>query len=110
MTTPFERLADVDQTIHAPARLAILTALSVCEQADFTYLKRITGLTQGNLGSHLGKLEEAALVEIEKSFAGRTSRTSVRLLPAGRDAITGWWAAMEEARAATAAWSPDDDG
>ena len=108
MTTPFEHLANTDPTIHAPARLAILTALSVCEQADFTYLKRITGLTQGNLGSHLAKLEDTGLIEVEKPFLGRTSRTSVRLLPAGRRAIEGWWAAMEEARAATATWSPDD--
>jgi len=108
MNTPFERLAEVDPMVHTPARLAILTALSVCEQADFTYLRRITGLTQGNLGSHLLKLETGGLVKVEKSFSGRTPRTSVRLLPTGRTAITAWWAAMEQARGDATSWTPDD--
>ena len=43
MSTPFEQLANLDRMVHDPARLAILTALSACERADFLFLLRITG-------------------------------------------------------------------
>ena len=55
----------VDRLIHEPGRLAILTVLSSAASADFVFLRRATGLTAGNLSSHLGRLEEAGLVEIE---------------------------------------------
>ena len=58
----------LDRLIHEPARLAILTVLSSVRAADFVFLQHTTGLTQGNLSSHLTKLEEAGLVRIEKSF------------------------------------------
>jgi len=53
MSAPFERLAELDRLVHEPARLAIMTALSACERADFLYLQRLTGLSRGNLSSHL---------------------------------------------------------
>ena len=65
MPTPFEHLASVNRLVHEPARLAILTALSACDKADFVFLVNVTGLTKGNLSSHLSKLEQAGLVEIE---------------------------------------------
>jgi|SRR5687767_9041766 DNA-binding transcriptional ArsR family regulator len=66
--TPFERLASFDRLVHEPARLAILTALSACEKADFVFLRSLTRLTKGNLSSHLSKLEHAGLVSLEKMF------------------------------------------
>ncbi|MEM9036871.1 MAG: transcriptional regulator [Actinomycetota bacterium] len=107
MTTPFERLKDVDPLVHAPARLAILTALSACRSADFTYLRRITGLTQGNLGSHLTKLEDGGLVSVKKSFVGRKPQTTASLTDAGRAAIDGWWAAIDRARGDTEEWNEE---
>jgi DNA-binding transcriptional ArsR family regulator len=65
---PFEELAALDRLIHEPARLALLTALTSCESADFLYLQRITGLSKGNLSSHLSKLEESGLVTVEKHW------------------------------------------
>jgi DNA-binding transcriptional ArsR family regulator len=102
--TPFEQLAGLDRRIHDPARLAILTALSSCERADFLFLQRITGLTKGNLSSHLSKLEEAGLVEIEKRFVGKKTQTLVRLSDAGRQSIEGYWRDMEEIRESAARW------
>ncbi|HEY3056658.1 MAG TPA: transcriptional regulator, partial [Thermoanaerobaculia bacterium] len=61
---PFERLAGLDRLVHEPARLSILTALSACKSADFLFLQRLTGLSKGNLSSHLSKLEEGGLVAI----------------------------------------------
>jgi hypothetical protein len=49
MPTPFEHLAALNRLVHDPSRLAILTALSACEKADFTFLLNVTGLTKGNL-------------------------------------------------------------
>lgn len=80
-------IADIDRTIHAPARLMILAFLSVVEGADFTFLLNQTGLTRGNLSSHLSKLEQAGYISIEKEFVDRIPRTLIRLTPDGREAI-----------------------
>jgi DNA-binding transcriptional ArsR family regulator len=105
-TTPFEQLANLDRLVHDPARLSILTALSACERADFLFLLRITGLTKGNLSSHLSKLEEAGLVEIEKRFVGKKTQTLARLSDAGRRTIETYWKEIEELRESAAQWQP----
>jgi DNA-binding MarR family transcriptional regulator len=102
--TPFEQIANLDRRIHDPARLSILTALSACERADFLFLLRITGLTKGNLSSHLSKLEEVALVEIEKRFVDKKTQTLVRLSDAGRQAIESYWQEMKELHESAARW------
>ena len=81
---------NVDRVIHEPARLRILALLSGAEQVDFLFLTRETGLTKGNLSSHLGKLEEAAYVEIEKTFRGKIPLTLARLTPKGRAALKSY--------------------
>lgn len=80
-------ISDIDRTIHAPARLMILAFLSVVESADFTFLKNQTGLTRGNLSSHLSKLEEAGYISVQKEFVERIPRTLIRLTGDGRAAI-----------------------
>lgn len=105
-TTPFEQIANLDRRVHDPARLAILTALSACDRADFLFLLRITGLTKGNLSSHLSKLEEAGLVEIEKRFVEKKTQTLARLTDEGRQAIETYWKEMEELRTSAAQWQP----
>ena len=93
MTTPADssggitQLGDLDPVIHAPARLMIVTALYVVEAADFVFLRKQTGLTRGNLSSHLMKLEEAHYVAVEKKFVHRTPRTVIRLTQEGRAAF-----------------------
>ena len=98
MTKPFEELAGLDKIIHEPARLSIMTALSACSNADFTFLQQLTGLTKGNLSSHLSKLEEAGLVTIEKRFVGKTPNTLVSLTDDGRAAIERHWQLLENLR------------
>jgi DNA-binding transcriptional ArsR family regulator len=104
--TPFEQLAHLDRLVHDPARLAILTALSACERADFLFLQRITGLTKGNLSSHLAKLEEAGLIEIEKRFVDKKTQTLARLSGPGREAVGSYWKEMESLRKSAARWRP----
>jgi DNA-binding transcriptional ArsR family regulator len=81
---------DVDRIIHEPARLMIVALLSGSREADFLFLMRETGLTKGNLSSHLAKLEESEYVEIEKKFRGKIPLTLVRLTPKGRTALQNY--------------------
>ena len=77
----------VDRLIHEPARLAIMTNLYVVESANATYLLQQTGLTWGNLGSHLSKLEDAGYARITKGFKGKQPETTISLTPRGRTAL-----------------------
>ena len=89
----------LDRLIHEPARLAILTVLSSVDDADFVFLQRATGLTQGNLSSHLTRLETAGLVAIDKRFVGRKPNTSVGLTAHGRERIARHWEQLERLKA-----------
>jgi DNA-binding MarR family transcriptional regulator len=86
----------IDSVIHAPARLKIVTQLYVVEAADATFLVNQTGLTWGNLSTHLGKLEESGYVVVEKEFRGRRPCTMVRLTESGRAAFREYRATMKE--------------
>lgn len=85
----------LDRLIHEPGRLAILTVLSSVKAADFVFLQRTTGLTKGNLSSHLTKLEEAGLVEIEKRFVRKKPNTNVALTAVGKRRIANHWEQLE---------------
>ena len=77
----------IDRVIHEPARLLITAHLYVIESADYVFLMQNTGLTWGNLSSHLSKLEAAGYVEITKEFVERKPHTMVKLTEAGRSAF-----------------------
>jgi len=87
-------MRDLDRIIHEPARLQIVALLAAVKEADFLFLQRETALTKGNLSSHLGKLEETAYVEIEKTFRGKIPLTVVRLTPKGRAAFAEYRKAL----------------
>jgi DNA-binding MarR family transcriptional regulator len=80
-------LAGIDQIIHAPARLMILAYLYVVESADYVFLMRLTGLTWGNIATHLNKLEESGYVEIQKTFKGKKPQSNLRMTEQGRAAF-----------------------
>jgi DNA-binding MarR family transcriptional regulator len=90
MTGALRDLTDLDRIIHEPARLMIVSLLYVSKEADFVYLLRETGLTKGNLSSHLVRLEEAAYVRIEKTFRGKLPLTLCSLTDAGRTAFENY--------------------
>ncbi|MBN1821093.1 MAG: transcriptional regulator [Prolixibacteraceae bacterium] len=77
------KIIALDKTIHEPVRIAILTLLMVVEKADFIYLKSNLQITQGNLSSHLCKLETAGYVEIEKTFKGKRPLTLIKVTEEG---------------------------
>jgi DNA-binding MarR family transcriptional regulator len=103
----FEEMAELNRLIHEPARLSILTALSMVDQADFVFLKRLTGLTVGNLSSHLGKLVEANLIYVEKQFLHNRPNTLIKITPSGREAIQKHWQQLESLRQRVHNWSPE---
>jgi len=91
-----QRLADLDQLIHAPARLMILTYLYVVDSADYVFIMRQTGLTWGNLATHLSKLEEAGYVEVQKTFNGKKPQSILRLTEQGRAAFKAYKKSMQQ--------------
>jgi DNA-binding MarR family transcriptional regulator len=77
----------IDRVIHEPGRLVIMANLYVVESADFLFLMRQTGLTFGNLSSHMSKLEEAGYIEVVKDFVDRKPHTILRMTGKGRAAF-----------------------
>jgi DNA-binding MarR family transcriptional regulator len=80
-------IAGINRLIHEPARLMILAVLYVIDSADFLFLMRQTGLTRGNLSSHMSKLEDAGYINVKKEFADKVPRTLLRLTKQGKDAF-----------------------
>ncbi|MBO9544274.1 transcriptional regulator [Caulobacter sp.] len=93
MTPKFD-ISGLDDVIHGRVRLGIVAYLASAEVADFTELKTLLEVTQGNLSIHLRKLEEAEYVSIDKSFVGRKPLTRVRLTETGRAAFARYLKAM----------------
>jgi DNA-binding transcriptional ArsR family regulator len=91
-------LPQIDRLIHEPARLMILTVLSACESADFTFLQTATGLSKGNLSVQISRLEEGRLIEVDKVIRNKKTLTTIRLTRSGRGKIMKYWATMDEVR------------
>lgn len=92
-------MSEFNKLIHEPARLRImatLVALRKNEQIDFGSLGKLLDLSDGNLGSHLQKLESAGYVNIEKTFEGKRPKTYVALATEGRQAFRAHVKALEE--------------
>lgn len=89
-------IADLDRVIHEPARLMILALLYVVESADFLFLMRQTGLTRGNLSSHMSRLEAAGYIDIEKEFVDKKPHTMLRLTDEGRAAFQEYRQSMKQ--------------
>ena len=85
-----------DHLIHAPVRLAILSALISVKEADFNFLKEAIDTSDGNLSVHLSKLEDAGYIEINKSFVGKRPRTSCTLTDKGRKAFKNYVETIEQ--------------
>ena len=78
---------EIDKMIHEPARLLLMANLYVVESADFLFLMRQTGMTFGNLSSHMSKLEAAGYLDVEKEFVGKKPNTKLSLTEMGRQAF-----------------------
>ena len=76
----------IDDAIHGRLRLGIMAYLSTVSPVPFVELKAKVNATDGNLSTHLTKLEEAGYVKLEKKFQGKKPLTLVHLTKAGRAA------------------------
>jgi len=91
-------MAELNETIHQPVRLRIMASLVTLEpgnEVDFTYLRELLDVTDGNLGAHLRKLEEAGYIAVNKTFVERKPRTFVSVTPEGRKIFKEHVAALE---------------
>ena len=80
-------LPSIDKIIHEPARLDILAVLYVIKESDFIFLKNQTGMTWGNLSSHLSKLEDAGYIRVKKEISNKKTKTRINLTDEGRSAF-----------------------
>lgn len=91
-------MAELNDLIHQPVRLRImsaLTSLEAREQVDFSFLKEKLALTDGNLGAHLRALEDAGYILVEKTFVERRPKTFVAASANGRKAFSAHVAALQ---------------
>lgn len=89
-------LPELNPVIHGKLRLALLSLLTGVEDAEFTWLRDKTGSTDGNLGAHLARLEEAGYVRAKKKFVNRKPRTRYRMTDAGHQALTDYIHALKQ--------------
>jgi DNA-binding MarR family transcriptional regulator len=89
---------ELNEIIHQPVRLRIMAALvslNAGDEVDFTYLRDLLEVTDGNLGAHLRKLEEAGYILVNKVFVERKPRTYVSVSAEGRRVFQEHVAALE---------------
>jgi len=91
-----KQVIGTDKIIHEPARIVLLAILAAADQVDFTFLLNETGLSQGNLSSHLSKLETAGYVSIEKTFRKKRPRTLISMNEKGKTAFRDYVNTMRE--------------
>ena len=91
-----EKILQLDPLIHAPTRLAIMSILISVEKANFTFLKESIGTTDGNLSTHLTKLEAKRLIKIQKTFKGKKPQTICAITKEGRKAYLNYIDQLEQ--------------
>ena len=85
----------LDPILHSELRLAVMSLLAGVDSADFTYLKKQTGATSGNLSVQIDKLTTAGYITVEKSFKGKMPCTTCMITPAGLAAFNEYVEALK---------------
>ena len=92
-------MAELNETIHQPVRLRIMAALVTLDtgnELDFTYLRKLLDVTDGNLASHLKGLEKEEYILVHKSFLGRKPNTNYEATEKGKKAFKLHLDALEQ--------------
>ena len=89
-------IQNINKAFDHRIRLGIMSVLMVNESADFSTLKELLGVTDGNLASHTKALETENFIMIEKQFIGKKPNTSYRTTPSGRKAFQDHIEALEK--------------
>ena len=96
----------LDEMIHAPVRLSIMSALAAADRADFRYLRELVEVSDSLLSKHMTLLEDARYVEVIKGYQGKRPRTWYTLTDTGRTAFDAYLAALHEIVGTTASPAP----
>lgn len=89
-------LPKLDPLLHSELRLAVMSILAGVEDADFTYLKKQTGATSGNLSVQIDKLSAAGYITVDKGFKGKVPCTTCKITSAGLNAFEKYVNALKE--------------
>ncbi|MDA3900994.1 MAG: transcriptional regulator [Spirochaetes bacterium] len=77
----------IDKLLHSPIRLSVMSLLASAEEAEFTYIRGEVGASDGNLTTHLRKLENEEYIEVEKIFRDRKPLTIYKITQKGIEAL-----------------------
>src|SRR5271168_5056082 len=86
----------LDDVILSRSRLSILAALISGDAVDFTFLQKNLDISDGNLSTHLRKLEAENYIQTEKAFVGRKPKSYFSITREGRDALEGLLRQLED--------------
>ncbi|MBR2377878.1 MAG: transcriptional regulator [Bacteroidaceae bacterium] len=89
-------MKELNALLHSQLRLAVMSILMNVADADFVYIKGITGATAGNLSVQLDKLSSAGYIEVKKEFVGKKPRTTCAITTLGREAFCEYVEALKE--------------
>ncbi len=87
---------DLHKAFESRVRLGIMSALAVNDQLDFSALKEFLGVTDGNLATHIKKLEKEDFIGVEKSFIDNKPNTKYYMTPEGKKAFNDYLNLMEQ--------------
>lgn len=88
-------LKNINKAFESKVRLGVMSLLMIHEELDFTRLKELLQVTDGNLASHSRALETAGFIQVEKNFVGRKPNTTYKATPQGRKAFQDHLNALE---------------
>lgn len=86
---------ELNPLLHSELRLGVMSILIGVESADFTYIRKQTGATAGNLSVQLEKLSQAGYITIEKGYNGKMPRTTCRITKEGIKAFKEYVDALQ---------------
>ena len=86
----------LDPILHSELRLAVMSILADVDSAEFSYIKKQTGATSGNLSVQIDKLSAAGYISVEKGFKGKMPCTTCKITPVGIEAFENYVTALKE--------------
>ncbi|WP_406146303.1 winged helix-turn-helix domain-containing protein [Streptomyces sp. NBC_01012] len=97
MPTPPERSSApvLNELIHQPTRLTVLSFLSGCSEAEFRAVKEECALSDSSLSKIVKTLEDAGYLTVRKGYVGKRPRTWLRISPEGRRALAEHLTALQ---------------
>ena len=78
---------ELNPLLHSELRLGVMSILISVDSADFTYIRKQTGTTAGNLSVQIEKLKEAGYIDVTKSFKGKMPCTTCKITQQGVEAF-----------------------